>query len=174
MDMKTIGRRARNLRLDKEWTQKELARRAKVTANTIRGFERGSLQTRWPKIHDIARALGTTFEQLQQGEPVKPTDPLLADLTHEDLLVARTYHHSTTDVRQRVLALLQNSQTDTDKTSGEPPSDDAISERIAHLNHRYRRFIDRVLAMAEHDQETAERPGTPKPTQSKTKRAKKA
>ena len=65
MDWKAIGRRARRLRQDKGWTQAQLGKRAGgVSANTIRGFEKGTLNTRWPKIKDIVRALGTTIERV--------------------------------------------------------------------------------------------------------------
>ena len=109
MDWKAIGRRARRLRQDKGWTQAQLGTKAGgVSANTIRGFEKGTLNTRWPKIKDIVRALGTTIEAFAEPDNVvKPADPLLVGLTREDLTVARAYHDSQTTLRQRVMTLLQ-------------------------------------------------------------------
>jgi|SRR5207248_2415033 len=122
MDWKAIGRRARRLRQDKGWTQAQLGKRAGgVSANTIRGFEKGTLNTRWPKIKDIVRALGTTIEALAEPDNVvKPADPLLVGLTREDLTVARAYHDSQTTLRQRVMTLLQEG---TDQEQEQTPSE---------------------------------------------------
>jgi transcriptional regulator with XRE-family HTH domain len=112
MDLKAIGRRARRLRIEKDWTQAELAERAGVTTNTIRGFETGTINTRWPKLNAIVRALGTTVEQLAEHEDVvKPADPMLVGLKREDLIVARAYHDSETPIRQRVMALLKQGES---------------------------------------------------------------
>ncbi len=110
---KAVGRRVKRLRQEKEWTQAELATRAGVTTNTLRGLERGTLATRWPKIQRIAKALGRTPESLLgDDDPIKPTDALLQGLTREDLQIARLFHDATTPVRTRALALLQHPDTD--------------------------------------------------------------
>jgi transcriptional regulator with XRE-family HTH domain len=108
MDWEAIGRRAIRLRQEKGWTQAELARRAHVSANTVRGLEHGSLHTRWPKLEAIVSTLGTTVEALAKGdEPVATTDPRWVGLKPEDLTVARNFHDASTAVRQRVLDVLQ-------------------------------------------------------------------
>jgi transcriptional regulator with XRE-family HTH domain len=182
MDMKAIGRRARRLRLDKEWSQKDLAAKAKVTPNTIRGFEKGSLNTRWPKVKDIARALGTTFEALQQGdEIVKASDPLLDKLKREDLMVARLYHDSSTSVRLRVLEMLQKDQeTDGGEEQGSangvtPTVAPAkLGERVARLDPDAQVVIDGFVSRLEHQhrERPAERAPLPKTSAAKLKRSK--
>jgi len=110
---KAVGKRVKRLRNEKELTQGQLAKKAGVTANTLRGLEKGTLTTRWPKLQKIAKALGTTAEALLHGdEPIAPTDPLLDKLRKEDILIARDYHHSSTLMRQCIAALLRNSDDD--------------------------------------------------------------
>jgi len=100
----TIGRRARLLRVERGWTQEELARRAEVTANTVRGFERARLATTPDAVTKILKALGTTREALA-SDP-RTVDPALRHLNPEDLLVAQAYHHAPSKVRAYVTTLL--------------------------------------------------------------------
>src|SRR5262245_10183048 len=109
-----IGERARLLRVKQRLSQKILAAKATVSRNTLRDFERGKGTTELPTKKRIAAALGTTLEDLEsleQGESVKPS-PLLDELSFEDLLVARGYHHSLTSNRHRILTILQEDEAD--------------------------------------------------------------
>ena len=97
---KAVGKRVKRLRQEKDLSQLQLAKLAKVTANTLRGLEKGTLNTRWPKLTRIAQALGTTAEALIHGDDEVPeTDPLKKDLKREDYRIAQLYHHAETDVR---------------------------------------------------------------------------
>lgn len=103
-ELGTIGRRARLLRVERGWTQEELARRAGVTANTVRGFERARLKTTTEAVTKILKALGTTRETLTSDPHVG--DPALRNLNPEDFLVAQAYHHAPSKVRAYVTTLL--------------------------------------------------------------------
>src|SRR4051812_36081287 len=80
VDRTAIGKRIEHLRREKFGTQKKLADKANVTPNTIRGLEKGTLDTRGPQMQRIVKALGTSLEELMHGDQVKPSDPLLKDL----------------------------------------------------------------------------------------------
>jgi transcriptional regulator with XRE-family HTH domain len=148
MDWKAIGRRARHLRIEKGWTQAQLGTRAHVTTNTIRGFERGTLNTRWPKIREIVKALGTTIETLAEpGEVVKPTDPRLVGLTGEDLQIARAYHDSQTHLRQRVMTLLRDGREE-EASPDHRAEHDELSQRLDQLTPEQRQlFMDALDEM---------------------------
>lgn len=165
MDIDAIGPRARLIRLAKRWSQKKLAQKAGVTPNTIRAFERGTGTTRRPTAKDIVAALGTTLEALErQGDEVKQTDPLLRDLNREDLVVARNYHHAATDVRQRVLTLLEVGEERGDPTASVAPSNAGripatvtYAERIGRLDDRRQTLINEMLADLESSQREGDR-----------------
>lgn len=108
-----VGHRIRSRRVAQKLTQEELAKKAKVTANTVRGLEKGRLRTRWGNFEQICRALGTTPEEmLREDTPIEPTDPRLEKLTDEDLRMGRLFHDASTTLRQRVRHLLRDGETD--------------------------------------------------------------
>jgi transcriptional regulator with XRE-family HTH domain len=120
-----VGQRVKRLRQRKEWTQAQLAEKAGVTENTIRGLERNTRVTQWPKLQAIAKALGTSPEALMHGDdPIEPSDPRLDRLTDEDLLVARRFHDARTSMRQRVMTLLHE---------GEPERVSTLIPRLVKL-----------------------------------------
>jgi transcriptional regulator with XRE-family HTH domain len=141
------------LRLQKNWQQKELADKAKVTPNTLRGLERGTLQTRWPKFEAIAKALGTTPDLLLQAEePVAETNPLLRDLNEEDLRIAQAFHHSRTAYRMHVQRVL----------SGQVKSSSLeLLDRIDRMTEDQRDAVSAMVGIAE------ERPEPLTPTKRK-------
>ena len=51
-----IGHRIERLRLDRSWTQAELARRAGISPNTVQNFESG--RSRWPSPLILGRLAG--------------------------------------------------------------------------------------------------------------------
>lgn len=107
IDPVVLGERVRALRQKKKWTQKQLAARAHVTENTIRGLERGTLQTRRPKFEAIAEALETTTDLLlSTDQPITEDHPLLVGLNDDDLRVAQAYSRARTPSRLRVERLL--------------------------------------------------------------------
>jgi transcriptional regulator with XRE-family HTH domain len=136
VDKKALGKRIEHLRRDKFGTQAKLAKRAGVAANTVRGLEKGKLDTRGPQMDAILKALGTTLEELVRGENVQPSDPLLAGLNREDLHVARGYHDATTAMRQRVQSLLQD---------GEPERLTAIMKYLQHFSSEDLEAVETVI-----------------------------
>jgi transcriptional regulator with XRE-family HTH domain len=125
---KVIGKRARLVRLDLGWTQDQLAKKAGVTRNTVRAFERGLGKTRKANSESIAAALGTTLAALEVDEDGRATQKkwsvFLRDLNREDLIIARAYHHASTKVRHRVLHQLQEAETEDESEN----RDDAEAE----------------------------------------------
>lgn len=134
---KVIGRRARLIRLDQGWTQDQLARKAGVTRNTVRAFERGLGKTRKANSEKIAAALGTTLgalEAMDEGRlgPAK-WSVLLRDLNREDLIIARAYHHAATKTRHRVLSHLHELEAENEESDAEDGSMAATATRAAEL-----------------------------------------
>ena len=64
----TTGRRLRELRIARAWSQAELASRAAVNVATVRRYERGLLRVEC--LVKLAQALGTSLDEL-----VAPADP---------------------------------------------------------------------------------------------------
>jgi transcriptional regulator with XRE-family HTH domain len=107
VDPIVLGERVRTLRLKRKWTQKQLAKAAHVTENTVRGLERGTLATRRPKFEAIALALDTTTDLLQRtDQPIAEGHPLLDGLNDDDLRMAQAYSRARTSTRLRVEKLL--------------------------------------------------------------------
>lgn len=61
-----IGQNVLVLRERQGWDQEELATAAKVSVTTVSRIERGLSNVRWSKIRDVARALHTTLEALEE------------------------------------------------------------------------------------------------------------
>jgi transcriptional regulator with XRE-family HTH domain len=59
-----LGRRVRELRDAKDWTQEELARRAKLAAKHVGAIERGDKPASLDAIERLAKALGAEYYEL--------------------------------------------------------------------------------------------------------------
>lgn len=59
-----LGRRVRELRLAREWTQEELAGKAKKHPTYIGGIERGERNPTLKVLAQLARALGVSLNEL--------------------------------------------------------------------------------------------------------------
>ena len=55
----------------------------------------------------LADALATSEEELTGTLTIRPDDPLLENLTEEDLQVAQAFHHAPTKLKQRTLQVLR-------------------------------------------------------------------
>jgi transcriptional regulator with XRE-family HTH domain len=65
---RATGRRMRELRIARSWSQMELASRAGVNVTTVRRYERGLLRVE--VLLKLAQALGTSLDEI-----VAPADP---------------------------------------------------------------------------------------------------
>lgn len=68
-DRLKFGKTVRRLRLEKGWTQEDLAERAKLHPTYIGGIERGERNVSLDNIVRIARALGESPSALFAGAP---------------------------------------------------------------------------------------------------------
>ncbi|QEL55480.1 helix-turn-helix domain-containing protein [Chromobacterium paludis] len=71
--MLSLAERIRHMRLERRWTQAELARKASVSPSTIKSLENGYNRST-TRLANLARALRVTPEWLQTGRG--PRDPL--------------------------------------------------------------------------------------------------
>src|SRR5262245_52466574 len=67
----TFGGRLQALRLDRDWTQVSLARRAGLALGTLRGYEQDQRDPRWSNVVRLARALGVSVEEFVPPAPTK-------------------------------------------------------------------------------------------------------
>jgi transcriptional regulator with XRE-family HTH domain len=93
-------------------SQAHFAARVGVSLGTLVGFERGTRVTRMDQIKRIAAGMELTVEQLMSGEDVPPAkvtttvDPRVADLTDEDIDIARLFHAAYSEPSAAVKAFL--------------------------------------------------------------------
>lgn len=64
MDEKELGRRIRQLREERGWTQEELAHRAGMTVVYLSGIERGIQNPSFRKIRGLVAAFNVSFSTL--------------------------------------------------------------------------------------------------------------
>lgn len=62
-----LGRRVRELRIARKWTQEELAAKARKHPTYIGGIERGERNPTLLVLADLARALGVNLPDLLDG-----------------------------------------------------------------------------------------------------------
>lgn len=134
VNLSDIGRRVRARRAEMGWTQQKLATAAKVAIGTVQALEnapnlqdggKAVRQTLPANLSAILRALDLPDELLY--EPAPRTDADALELNAEDLEVARAYQRSSSDIRQRVLALVRHREI----TPPESPTEQI--ERIVSL-----------------------------------------
>jgi transcriptional regulator with XRE-family HTH domain len=91
----------------------QFANLADITTNTLRALEEGT-HSQVPDtktLEKVAKALGVTMKALLiGGEAIAPDNPLLKDLSDEDLEIAQAHHHAINAVRQRIALILENRQ----------------------------------------------------------------
>ena len=83
--MKTLGQRIRELREEKDFSLRELAKKSGVTAPFLSDIELGRRYPSEKVLSDIAVVLGTTLEDLRSYDP-RPTLEDLKRLTTKDPL----------------------------------------------------------------------------------------
>lgn len=118
MNLGEIGKRVRVRRVELRMTQEELAAKAEVGLGTVQALEdapnrKNPRQTLPDNLQKIAKALKCSLDDLIKDKTtIDRGDPLLIGLNDEDLVIARGFHDATTALRQRVSALLRNSESD--------------------------------------------------------------
>lgn len=70
VDMSALGDRVRQVRLERGWTQKELARRARIPQSSVSTLETGG-QKGSPHIVEVALALGVSVYWLRSNKGPK-------------------------------------------------------------------------------------------------------
>lgn len=101
-----VGLRLRGLRNERALLQAELAERADVSLTSVQTVEYGVRRVRLTTLDAIARALGSSLDQLvAEQDPYHV--PAIGKLNTEDLQVARLFHDAPTETRTRVLHLLK-------------------------------------------------------------------
>jgi transcriptional regulator with XRE-family HTH domain len=64
MNAKLVGERVRALRKSKNWSQEQLAEKAKVSQGTLSRIENGSVDMRLDTLSSVAAALGAKIYDL--------------------------------------------------------------------------------------------------------------
>lgn len=92
IDYISIGKRIKELRTAKGWTQAILAEFSGVEPSNISHIERAATKLSLPTLVNIANALGVTLDEIAFGSLVKSAhvsvkiiDEILADCTPEEL-----------------------------------------------------------------------------------------
>lgn len=78
----SIGKVIKALRIERGWTQEELARIANVGVNSITSAERGKRRPQKATISGIAYALDTTVEQLEEQAQQQDNDKTKQIIAH--------------------------------------------------------------------------------------------
>jgi len=87
-----------------------------ITRTTLRALESGSQQPTLETIEKIAKALGTTPDALTGVVPIAPNpNPLLKDLSDEDLWLANRYHHLDAEAKRAVKIFLSPGVSNADR-----------------------------------------------------------
>ncbi len=92
IDYISIGKRIRELRKNKNWTQAVLAEKSGIEPSNISHIERGATKLSLPTLINIANALETTLDELTYGSIVnnghiltKQINELVSDCSSEEI-----------------------------------------------------------------------------------------
>ncbi len=92
LDYKVIGRRIKEIRIEKGWTQAKLAEKSGVEPSYISHIERGATKLSLPTLISIANALDATLDDVIYTNLSKSThisigmiENLLSDCTPEEI-----------------------------------------------------------------------------------------
>lgn len=137
-----MGERVRELRLKRKLTQARLAQLAGVAENTLRGLEKGSLQTRRAIYLKVCDALGTTPDAMERPlDVIDEGHPLLNGLNEDDLRIAQAYSRARTALRLQVEQLLFSAAAaDTDRGFLD------LYEQYTRLNASHQHTLRRIAA----------------------------
>jgi transcriptional regulator with XRE-family HTH domain len=99
-----VGRRIRELRLNKHLLQEELARRAGLSASALSNFEQGRRRISLEWLRKISRVLGVTVSDLIPDSRVRKP---LAENDEEESLLASWRKISNADLQDQLLELIE-------------------------------------------------------------------
>ncbi len=143
---KIIGERIRERRKRLNWTQTELAKRARVGLQTVLRIEKGRQLPQKANLSAIAEALKCTTDELY-GELTKPTqtmESLLEIVKEQDKKISEL--QATIDRQSEVIAQ-QADDLEAMKIlrdSGELPSVNELAERVAQLESKLNLSINAI------------------------------
>lgn len=108
IDYISIGRRIREVRKERGWTQAQLAEKSGIEPSNISHIERAATKLSLPTMVNIANALEVTLDELAYGSLIKSAhvsakiaDELLSDCTPEEMRIL-------TEVLKNTKAALRN------------------------------------------------------------------
>lgn len=101
-----VGRRLRDLRLDRAWKQRDVETRARLSRGTLTAIERGTRQVTRGSLEKYAEIFHTTADAILHGETTHQRT-LTADLNEEHLGIARGYMKAKRKPRQAVEVILE-------------------------------------------------------------------
>ena len=108
VDYIVIGKRIREARLSRGWTQAVLAEKSGVEPSNISHIERGATKLSLPTLLHIANALGTTLDMLVYGNlthsahvSVSMINEAIKDCTDEELRALTDMIHTTKALLRR-------------------------------------------------------------------------
>lgn len=85
--MKRIGRKIRRLRLERDWTQADLGKRAGIDGKNVSNYETGNLRASEKTLQKFAQAFGISLDEFLVEAPSEPVlaieDPDLLALFRE-------------------------------------------------------------------------------------------
>ena len=110
IDYISIGKRIKDIRTTKGWTQAKLAEKSGIEPSNISHIERAATKLSLPTLVSIANALEVTLDELVYGSLVKGAhvsvkiiDDILADCSQDEL-------KAITEVIRTTKAVLKNKQ----------------------------------------------------------------
>ncbi|MGD0191996.1 MAG: helix-turn-helix transcriptional regulator [Rhizomicrobium sp.] len=120
LDASRIGRRIRLLRLNKGWTQKELARASGVSLNQVVGWEKGRYTAALKRRAVVAKALGVQPEMLFFSREERA---ILLDDAATDVMLSVARQQDASPAQRLNAARGLKSKTPLEKTEEETASD---------------------------------------------------
>lgn len=82
-----VGRKIRKLRLERDWTQADLGKRARIDGKNVSNYETGNLRASEKTLQKFAQAFGVAIDEFSVETPSEPVlaieDPDLLSLFRE-------------------------------------------------------------------------------------------
>lgn len=147
-----VGKKIRELRQDRGWTQKELAKRSSMSENAINQYERGKRQPKVEYLTKIAAALGVSIYRLIEMKEFE--EPKISPQEHMQSYSGKSYkqHHPSAKVISKlakILNVLPNQVVDTiiPPDSVNIFNDEALIKILTSINidNEIRKYINAII-----------------------------